>query len=232
MSLLRICIYIFTKIQQMIIIQSSNNPIVDVLHPAQKLQVWKTVCTSFNKTLHNTCHSRILKNDVTPVCMSYRVLSLTYRCTPSSHKDRKGSFTTRPTSKVPGYKNVIKRAFYLQHPACWHNTSKAAVACLGGGENQRAWKKPPQACTEQANRVDITKHKCRDIGLPDGMGVLNRQATEGDGSTGTTLSGHCTIASQTLIFWRHAPAPPISETPGNYPSLAFSEALWNYFSSV
>ena len=28
------------KIQQMIIIQSSNNPIVDVLSPAQKLQVW------------------------------------------------------------------------------------------------------------------------------------------------------------------------------------------------
>ena len=30
------------KIQQMIIIQSSNNPIVDVLRPAQKLQVWNT----------------------------------------------------------------------------------------------------------------------------------------------------------------------------------------------
>ena len=63
--------------------------------------------------------------------------------------------------------------------------------------------KPPQACTEQANRVDITKHKCRDIGLPDGMGVPNRQADQGDGSTGTTLSGHCTTASETLIFWRH-----------------------------
>ena len=47
-------------------------------------------------------------------------------------------------------------------------------------------KKNPQACTEQANRVDITKHKCRDIGLPDGMGVPNRQAAQGDGSTGTT----------------------------------------------
>ena len=74
-------------------------------------------------------------------CMLYRVLPLTYRRTPSSHKDRKGSFTTRPTGKVPGYKNVIKRAYYLQQPACWHNTSKAAVACLGGGENQRAWRK-------------------------------------------------------------------------------------------
>ena len=38
---LRICVYAH-KIQQMIIIQSSNNPIVDVLRPAQKLQVWNT----------------------------------------------------------------------------------------------------------------------------------------------------------------------------------------------
>ena len=35
---LRIC----AKNQQMIIIKSSNNPIVDVLRPAQKLQVWNT----------------------------------------------------------------------------------------------------------------------------------------------------------------------------------------------
>ena len=40
-SLLRICVYA-QKIQQMIIIISSNNPIVDVLRPAQKLQVWNT----------------------------------------------------------------------------------------------------------------------------------------------------------------------------------------------
>ena len=40
-SLLRICVYV-QKIQQMIIIQSSNNPIVDVLGSAQKLQVWNT----------------------------------------------------------------------------------------------------------------------------------------------------------------------------------------------
>ena len=38
-SLLRICVYA-QKIQQMIIIKSSNNPTVDVLRPAQKLQVW------------------------------------------------------------------------------------------------------------------------------------------------------------------------------------------------
>ena len=61
------------------------------------------------------------------------------------------------------------------------------MTCLGGGETREPGEKPPQACTEQANRVDITKHKCRDIGLPDGMGVPNRQAAQGDGSTGTTL---------------------------------------------
>ena len=37
-SLLRICVYT-QKIQQMIIIQSSNNPIVDVLRPVQKLEI-------------------------------------------------------------------------------------------------------------------------------------------------------------------------------------------------
>ena len=40
-SLLRICVYA-QKIQQMTLIKSPNNPIVDVLRPAQKLQVWNT----------------------------------------------------------------------------------------------------------------------------------------------------------------------------------------------
>ena len=67
------------------------------------------------------------------VCRSHRVPPLTYRRTPSSHRDRKGSFTTRPTGEEPGYKKkVIKGAYYLQQPACWHNTSKAVVACLVG----------------------------------------------------------------------------------------------------
>ena len=35
-------IYAQKKQQQMIIIKSSNNPFVDVLRPAQKLQVWNT----------------------------------------------------------------------------------------------------------------------------------------------------------------------------------------------
>ena len=39
--ILRICVYA-QKIHQMTIIKSSNNPIVDVMRPAQKLQVWKT----------------------------------------------------------------------------------------------------------------------------------------------------------------------------------------------
>ena len=50
----------------------------------------------------------------------------------------------------------------------------------GGRGLFRWWGKPGSlekkhrklvACTEQATRVDITKHECRDIGLPDGMGV-------------------------------------------------------------
>ena len=41
-SLLTICVVYAQKIQQMIIIQSSNNPIVDFLRPAQKIQVWNT----------------------------------------------------------------------------------------------------------------------------------------------------------------------------------------------
>ena len=49
-SLLRICVYA-QKIQQMIIIQSSNNPIVDVLRPAQKLQVWNTYKPGFGETV-------------------------------------------------------------------------------------------------------------------------------------------------------------------------------------
>ena len=98
--------------------------------------------------------------------MSYRVLPLTYRRTRSSHRDRKGSFTTRPTGNVDGFKNVIKRAYCLQQPACWHNTSKAVVACLGGGENLRAPEKNHcKLVRYRQNRVDITKHKCRDIGL-------------------------------------------------------------------
>ena len=51
------------------------------------------------------------------VCM-YVVPPLTYRRTPSSHKDKKGGFTTRHTGNVPGYKNVIKMAYNLQQPAC------------------------------------------------------------------------------------------------------------------
>ena len=75
---------------------------------------------------------------------------------------------------------------------------------LGGGENRQAPEKNHHKLVQnRLNHVDITKHKCRDIGLPDGMGVPNRQAPQEDGSTGTTLSDHCATASQALIFWRH-----------------------------
>ena len=46
--ILRICVYA-QKIQQMIIIKSSNNPIVDVLRPAQKLQVWNTYIPEYTR---------------------------------------------------------------------------------------------------------------------------------------------------------------------------------------
>ena len=56
------------------------------------------------------------------------------------------------------------------------------MACLDGGENWRAPEKNHRKLVRnRQNRVDITKHKCRDKGLPDGMGVPNRQAAQGDG---------------------------------------------------
>ena len=51
-SILRICVYA-QKIQQMIIIKSSNNPIVDVLRPAQKLQVWNTYIPGYSLYIAN-----------------------------------------------------------------------------------------------------------------------------------------------------------------------------------
>ena len=60
---------------------------------------------------------------------------------------------------MPGYKNVIKGLIYcLKELTCWHGGNKAV----------------------------ITKHKRRVICLPDGMGVPNKLATQGDGSTETT----------------------------------------------
>ena len=58
-SLLRICVYA-QKIQQMVIIKSSNNPIVDVLRPAQKLQVWNMYIPDI------PCISRVLSKDQAP----------------------------------------------------------------------------------------------------------------------------------------------------------------------
>ena len=61
-SLLRICVYA-QKIQQIIIIKSSNNPIVDVLRSAQKLQVWNTYIPVFSpKSLSVKLLSTLLRN--------------------------------------------------------------------------------------------------------------------------------------------------------------------------
>ena len=105
------------------------------------------------------------------------------------------------------------------------------MACLNGGENHRALEKNHRKLVRnRQNRVDITKHKCRDIGLPDGIGEANRQAAQGDGSTGTTLSGHCYQSGPDCpspAYFRNAwnaSQPRFSETPGIYPSPAFSEA--------
>ena len=93
--------------------------------------------------------------------MSCRVPPLTYPRTPSSIRDRKGSFRTRPTGNVPGYKSVINRPNCLQQPAWWHNTSKVVVACLGGGESRSAPEKNHRKLVlNRQTRVDITKHKC------------------------------------------------------------------------
>ena len=67
-SVLKICVNA-QKLQQMIIIQSSNNPIVDVLRPAQKLQVWNTYIPAALGCLETI--SRIFSfNNITPLSSS------------------------------------------------------------------------------------------------------------------------------------------------------------------
>ena len=99
-------------------------------------------------------------------------------------------------------KNVIKRAYYLQPPASWHNTSKAVINGLFWG-----WGKPE--CTKEnhhklvrnrQNRVDITKHKCRDMSLPDGMGVPNIQAAQRGWVNGNLPFGYTVSLLVRLIF--------------------------------
>ena len=57
-SLLMICVYA-QKIQQMIIIKSSNNPMVDVLRPGQKLKVWNTYIPAFAVNYHGIISSEM-----------------------------------------------------------------------------------------------------------------------------------------------------------------------------
>ena len=58
-------------------------------------------------------------------------------------QDRKGIFTTRPASKVPGFKKVIKEGLLTQQPACWHSTNKAVATCLSDGESRSTRRKSP-----------------------------------------------------------------------------------------
>ena len=73
-SLLRICVY-GQKIQQMIIIKSSNNPIVDVLRPAQKLQVWNTYIPGWSCSFRQCVQvPKVLKFFLLFVCVTYFTL--------------------------------------------------------------------------------------------------------------------------------------------------------------
>ena len=75
---------------------------------------------------------------------------------------------------------------------------QGGCGCLGGGESWSVRRKPKQAYTEQVYNVDITKNKYRDISLPDGMGVPNRQAVQrGMGQRERPFRVRCIIASQT-----------------------------------
>ena len=137
--------------------------------------------------------------------------------TPSSHKTGRVVSRHAPRAMCLILENVIKRAYYLQQPACWHKIQQGGCGLFGW------WGKPE--CPEEnhcklvrnwQNRVDLTKHKCRDIGLPDGMGVLNRQAAQkGMGQRELPFQVHYIIASQT-DFLRSTQAPPTSEGLGFY----------------
>ena len=78
-------------------------------------------------------------------------------------------------------------ATLLTFTICWHSTNKAVTDRLDGGENHRKLLWNGQNC------VDITKQKCKAIGLPVGIGIPNRQAVRGRGPTKTTQRVHCII---------------------------------------
>ena len=110
-----------------------------------------------------------------------------YRRTPSSHK----------TGLVAS-----------GHAHLLFTTTSMLTQCQQGGRGLFGWwgkrgcpyKNHRKLVRNRHNRVDMTKHKCRDIGVPDVMGVPNRQAVQrGMGQRELTFQVHCIIASQTDI---------------------------------
>ena len=73
--------------------------------------------------------------------------------------DRKGSFTTRLEGNVPGFKNVIKRAYYLQQPGCWHKPTRRLWPVWVLGKVGVLKEKTPQSCMERAKpcRQDLAQ---------------------------------------------------------------------------
>ena len=87
--------------------------------------LWCVDYDGCSRSLH--CHMYVCRMRVPP---------LTYRRTPSSHKDTKGSFTTRPTDKVPGYKKCDKKGLLFKA------TSMLAQYQQGSPGLFRWWEKP------------------------------------------------------------------------------------------
>ena len=110
--------------------------------------------------------------NVVVVCRS--APSLICRCTPSSHKT--GRVVSRHASQAICL--VIKwlTIYNNQHAG----TIPARRRGLFGwwGKPECLDKTHRKLVQNRKNRVDITKHKCRDIGLPDGMVVANIQAAQ------------------------------------------------------
>ena len=110
---------------------------------------------------------------------------------PLKPQDRKGSFMTLPAGKVPGYKNVIKKGLVFI------TTSMLAQYQQGRHVLFEWWGKPHYSEENhhklvwyRQNGVDITRQRCKAIGLPVGMGIPNRQAAQWRGPTRTNQRVH------------------------------------------
>ena len=145
--------------------------------------------------------------------------------TPSSHKTGRVVSRYAPKAMCLVLKNVIKRAYFLQQPACWHITSKAVVAFFGWwGKPERPREKSPQACTEHVKKPwTLHKHKRRDIGLPDRMEVPNRQAAQ-RGWINWNYSVGYTVSLLVTLIYDGLPKPRLFKKGQEFPSPTFSEA--------